>query len=379
MSGVYLDSLATTACDPAVVRAMVPCLDRDFGNPASAHAPGRRAAELVDTARRACAGLLGVHASEILFTSGATESNNLCLRGLVDRSGERCRLLSTQIEHRSVLEPLRLLQRQGADVLLAPVNDGGRVNLEWIREHLDDRTRLISVHLANNELGTLQPLSRIVAMAQDVGALVHVDAAQAVGKVPVDVPALGVDYLSFSAHKFYGPKGVGGLWVRSGAPRPESLLRGGSQEAGLRPGTLNVPGIVGMGAAAQVAAECMAQEMPRLAALRDRFEREMMERIPGLVANGASESRLPGVSSLRFPDADAEALMLEAPQVACSAGSACMAGSGDISHVLRACGLSDDDAASSLRFGLGRWTTDADIDCAVEALAAAWRRATQPI
>lgn len=372
---IYLDYHATTPLDPRVLEAMRPYLEAEFGNPSSAlHLLGRRAAAAVEEAREQVAALIGARAHEVVFTSGATESNNLAILGVARASTERRKLVSTPIEHKSVLEPLRYLASQGFDVVYLPVDLHGRVDLEAAERLIDEETLLVSVQTANNEIGTLQEIAQIVAIAKVHGALVHTDAAQAVGKIPIDVEVWGVDLLSISAHKLYGPKGVGALYVRGG-PRKGPLMPlafGGGQEGGLRPGTLNVPGIVGLGEACALAYEEMAQEAERVRKLRDRLEEGLKERIPGLKVNGDLKNRLPGNSSLTFPGVEAEALILNLPELALSMGSACNSGALEPSYVLTAIGLSREDASSTVRIGLGRFTREDDVEIAVEKITEAY-------
>lgn len=361
---IYLDYHATTPCDPVVIETMLPYLGEMFGNPNSLHRAGRLAADAVEQARAQVAGLIGAQPSEVVFTAGATESDNIALLGLARGvPGNRRRIVTTAIEHKAVLNPCRELQKQGFDVVILPVKRDGQIDLDVVRDAITEDTLLVSVQAANNEIGTIQPISEITNLAHEKGAFVHSDAAQAVGKIPVDVETWGGDLLSISAHKLYGPKGVGALYVRGGTySLPlKPLLFGGGQERELRPGTLNVPGIVGFGKACHLCSELLPKESKRVAALRDHLEKLLLNAIHDIKRNGALDNRLPGNSSLTFPKVDAEALIANTPDLALSTGSACTSGALEPSHVLLAIGLSREEAYSTVRIGLGRFTTEADI------------------
>ncbi|MGA8765837.1 MAG: cysteine desulfurase family protein [Candidatus Acidiferrales bacterium] len=371
---VYLDYNATTPVDPAVLEAMLPFLGEYFGNAGSIHSPGQRARAAVDAARESVAALIGAKPSEIVFTSGGTEADNLALFGTVAASPKpRKHVITTAIEHHAILHSCDELARQGVEVTVVPVSTApdsqGIVDPEEIRRALRPETVLISVMHANNELGTIQPIEEIARIAAEAGVCFHCDAVQSAGKVPLDVTKLGVDLLSISAHKFCGPKGVGALYVRSGrqiAPR----FYGGHAERDRRPGTENVPGIVGLGKAAELARKLLPEDGVRLGGLRDRLETALLERIPNVLINGDRSRRVPNTSNLSFPGAGGEALLiaLDLQGVACSTGAACSSGSTEPSHVLLAAGLSHDDARSSLRFSLGRPTTADEIDRAIEVI-----------
>jgi len=371
-SRVYLDYNATTPVDPAVLDAMLPFLGSNFGNAGSVHTPGQVARAAVDAARDSVAALLGASPNEIVFTSGGTEADNLALFGAVAASTKaRKHVITTAIEHHAILHSCEELARQGIDVTVVPVRNGsdgqGIVDPEEIRRAIRPETVLISVMHANNELGTIQPIEEIARMASDAGVCFHCDAVQSAGKVPLDVKKLGVDLLSISAHKFCGPKGVGALYVRAGrqiSPR----AWGGHAERDRRAGTENVPGIVAIGAAAEIARARLAEDALRLSALRDRLENTLLERVPHVRVNGDRSRRVPNTSNLSFPGAGGEALLiaLDLQGLACSTGAACSSGSTEPSHVLLAAGLSHDDARSSLRFSLGRPSTAEDIDRAIE-------------
>ena len=375
---IYLDHHATTPVDPAVVAAMLPFFTQEFGNPSSRHHDfGQRAHAAVEEARGRLAALIGAEASEIVFTSGATESDNLAVRGAARAAAGRGRhLVTTTLEHPAVLEPCRTLEREGFTVTRVGTGADGVVRAADVAAALRPDTALVSVMAANNEIGTIQPLGEIGALCRQAGVLFHSDAVQALGRIPVDVEAWRVDLMSLSAHKMYGPKGVGALYVRQGR-RPRVRLQpqaeGGAQEKGLRSGTLNVPGIVGFGVAARLAAEAFENgEADRIASLRDRLLRSLRERIDGVEVNGALAPRLPGNLHVSIPRAEAETLLLSmGTNYAISTGAACAEAGGKGSHVLRALGLPDDRVFTSLRFGIGRYNTAQEIDAVVDALAGA--------
>ena len=371
---VYLYYNATTPVDPAVLDAMLPFLGEDFGNAGSVHTPGQRARAAVDAAREAVAALVGANPQEIVFTSGGTEADNLAVFGAVALSTKpRRHVVSTAIEHHAVLHSCEELVRQGVEVTLVPVRQGrdrqGIVDLEEIRRALRSETVLISVMHANNELGTIQPIEEIAGLAAERGICFHCDAVQSAGKIALDVNKLGVDLLSISAHKFCGPKGVGALYVRSGR-RISPRAWGGHAERDRRAGTENVPGIVGFGKAAELARKLLPEDGARIGSLRDRLENALLDRVPSVWVNGDRTHRVPNTSNVSFPGAGGEALLiaLDLQGLACSTGAACSSGSTEPSHVLLAAGLSQDAARSSLRFSLGRPTTAADIDRAVETI-----------
>ncbi|MER3555215.1 MAG: IscS subfamily cysteine desulfurase [Meiothermus sp.] len=378
MKVIYLDNHATTPCDPRVLQAMLPYFTEFFGNPSSSlHQPGRKAAQAVEHARGQVAELIGAKPGEIVFTSGASESNNLAIFGVAEAyRGERQRIVTTPIEHKAVLEPFRQLTRGGFEAVFLPVDARGRVDLEAAQQVIDDRTLLVSVQAANNEIGTIQPVPEIAALAHRCGALVHCDAAQAVGKIPLDVGSWDVDLLSISAHKLYGPKGVGALYVAQGLKKTalQPQILGGGQESGLRSGTLNVPGIVGLGEACEIARVSMPEESRRISRLRDAFESGLRAVIPGIRVNGDLENRLPGNSSITFPDIEADALLLNMPHVALSMGSACNAGAIEPSYVLTSIGLSRDLAHSTVRIGWGRFNQEDDVATALACLSEAYSR-----
>ncbi len=376
-SVIYLDYNATTPCDPRVVDAMLPYFGQRFANPSSrSHRPGQEAALAVEDARRSVANVLGVRPAEVVFTAGATEANNMAIRGVAEVLASRGRHLVSQVtEHPSVLEPLRWLERRGWEVELLGVDRHGRVRLEELEKAVRPDTVLVSLMAANNETGTLQPVAEAARLAHAKGALLHCDAAQAVGKVALNVEALGADLLSLSAHKFYGPKGVGALVVRRAAGvRPRPVLVGSSQEGGLRPGTLNVPGIVGLATALTLAAGGLRDEEAALAALRDGLERRLREALDGVHVHGHPVHRLPGTTNLGFDGVDGEALLASLGGLAVSPGSACASGSPEPSPVLSAMGVPADLARASFRISLGRPTTEEEVERAAELLMAAVRR-----
>jgi cysteine desulfurase len=377
---IYLDNNATTPADPSVVEAMLPYFTQAFGNASQQHRYGAEAAAAVDRARAQVASLIGARPREIVFTSGATESNNLAIVGVAHRSREEgTHLVTVLTEHASVLAPCRQLEREGFTVTYLPVGGYGQIDPGSVAEAVTDRTVLVSVMAANNEIGTLHPIREIGEICRERGVLFHTDAVQALGKIPLDVEDLSVDLLSLSAHKVYGPKGVGALFVRSRQPevRLQPLLFGGGQERGLRSGTLAVPNIVGFGRACTLCAEILDREPRRLLALQDRLFARLAERLDGLSLNGHPSARLPGLLNVRFPAVDGDALLFALKDVAVSQGSACAAGSFEPSHVLRALGVSDEQAKASLRFGIGRFTTEDEIDRAAESVAAAVTRLRQ--
>lgn len=371
---IYMDNNATTRCDPVVVDAMLPYFTKWYGNSATGlHPQGRRAAKAVDLAREQVATLIGAAPAEIIFTSGATESNNLALLGLARRAagGNRKRIVTTAVEHKAVLEPIHYLTALGYETLILPVTSDGCVELEVARAAIDERTLIVSVQAANNEIGTLQPVSEIASFAHAVGALVHSDAAQAAGKIPIDALEWGVDMLSLSAHKFYGPKGIGALYVRSGtrAIPLEPLIFGGGQERSIRSGTSNVPAIVGLGAAAACCASLLSQEAKQIAEMRDSLESQLVAALDGAWVNGANSARLPNTSSVTIPGIDADGLLLAMPDVMLGVGSACSAGALEPSHVLQAIGLSRSQASSTIRLSLGRFNSKGEIPAAVDRIA----------
>jgi cysteine desulfurase len=368
---VYLDFHATTPVDPRVLEAMLPYFTEQFGNPASRqHAYGWESQKAVDTARSQVAALIGASPSEIVFTSGASESNNLAIKGAVHARRDRGdHIITAATEHKSVLDSCNCLEREGCRITRLGVDTRGFIDLDALRSAITDRTILISIMAANNEIGALQPLAEIGAIAQDRGVLFHTDAAQAAGKIPLDVSAAGIDLLSLTGHKYYGPKGAGALYVRRRKPRLELTCQidGGGHENGFRSGTLNVPGLVGLGRAAELCREEMPQESARLSAMRDRLFAGLQRSLDGVRLNGpTNDRRLPHNLHVSFDDVEGEALLMALGDLAVSTGSACSSGSQAPSHVLQAIGAIGDRAGASIRFGLGRPTTEEHIDFAID-------------
>ncbi|HKC56597.1 MAG TPA: cysteine desulfurase NifS [Vicinamibacterales bacterium] len=371
MQRIYLDHNATTPLLPAVVERMTAVLRDEFGNPSSVHHFGQQAKAVIDEARTDAANLIGAEPSEVLFTSGGTEADNIAIRGAaeaLETTGRR-HLVASAIEHEAVLNTLKALAKRGWRVTLLPVDQSGVVSPAALREALADDTAVVSVMHANNEIGTIQPVAELARVARERGALFHTDAVQSAGKIAVDVKTLGVDMLSMSAHKFYGPKGVGALWIRRGL-RVMPLLTGGRQERSRRAGTENVSGIVGMGVAARIASGKMAEEGRRLSALRDRLEAGILGAVPGTAVNGSPGARVPNTSNISFDRVEAESLLiaLDLQGVAVSTGSACSSGTLEPSHVLKAMGFNAHRTQNSIRFSLGAANTEAEIDRVIGVL-----------
>jgi cysteine desulfurase len=361
-----MDNQATTRTDPRVVEAMLPYFSEHYGNAASRqHVFGRKAAEAAELARSQVAELIGASPREIIFTSGATESNNLAIKGLgamYRRKGNH--IVTVQTEHHAVLDPCRRLEREGFRVTYLPVDRYGQVTPEQVAEALDEAAILVSVMSANNEIGTLQPIGAIGRVCKERGVFFHTDAAQAVGKIPLDVEEMGIDLLSISAHKLYGPKGIGALFLRSRNPRvrPEPLFEGGGHERGLRSGTLPVPSIVGFGAACALCLAELPLEAERLTGLRERLRTGIIKQIEEVYCNGHPVERLPGNLNLSFAYIESDALLMSLKDVAVSSGSACTTASQEPSYVLRALGVPEDLARASIRFGLGRFNSAEEIE-----------------
>ncbi len=366
---IYMDNHSTTRVDPRALEAMLPFFSESYGNAASkSHAFGWRAAEAVEEAREQVAALVGAEAREIVWTSGATEADNLAVKGAARfHAGRGRHVVTCRTEHKAVLDAARALEREGFEVQLLDVERDGRLDPARVRAALRPDTVLVSVMHANNETGVVHPIAEIARAAHERGALFHCDAAQSAGKLPFDVEALGVDLASLSAHKLYGPKGVGALYVRRRPVRARlvPLLDGGGHERGLRPGTLDVPGIVGFGKAAELAGAALASEPARLLALRERLRAGLLAGLDGVTVNGSLEHRLPGNLNVSFAGVEGEALMMAVREVAVSAGSACTSASLEPSYVLRAMGVSGALAHASIRFGLGRFNTEEEVDHAV--------------
>jgi cysteine desulfurase len=366
----FLDYNSTTPVDPEVLAAMLPYLAENFGNASSIHSVGQSARAAVDRARESVAALLGAKPAEIVFTSGGTEADNLAIFGIVAASSAaKKHIVSTAIEHHAVLHSCQALERQGIAVTFAPVRRDGIVDPVEIRRALRPETILISVMQTNNELGTIQPIEEIGKIAAEADVYFHCDAVQAAGKLPLDVNQLGVDLLSISAHKIYGPKGIGALYVRSGTPL-EPQFHGGHHERDRRPGTENVPGIVGLGKAAELAQKNLAADTARITTLRDRFEAALLAAIPSVRVSGDRTRRVGNTTNLTFAGAGGEALLiaLDLQGIACSTGAACSSGAVEPSHVLLAAGLTPEEARSSLRLSLGRPTTDDEIEYALAVI-----------
>jgi cysteine desulfurase len=369
---IYLDYNATTPVDPAVLEAMLPFFSGQFGNAASIHTTGQKARSAVETAREQVAALINAHPQEIIFTSGGTESDNHAIFGMFNPTNYAgANLISTVIEHEAVLNTCQALAARGVTVAYLAANRDGQIGPQHLRDLLHDLpvTSLVSVMHANNELGTVQPLEEIGRIAAEADVYFHTDAVQSAGKLPIDVNALQVDLLSLSAHKIYGPKGVGALYIRSGTPLRQFLF-GGHHQRGFRPGTENVAGVVGLGKAAELAAASLEHDATRISALRDDLERGFLQRIPQSRVNAATSPRTPNTTNILFPGVDGEALLiaLDLKGLSCSTGSACSSGAVEPSHVLTAIGLTPAEARSSLRFSLGRHTTRQEIDAALLAI-----------
>lgn len=381
---VYLDNQATTRCDPRVLQAMLPWFTEEYGNPHSAeHAMGRRAEEAVEAGRAQVAALLGVEPRELVFTSGATESNNLAIKGAArfaaSMGDPRRRIVTVQTEHKCLLEAVRDLAAEGFEPVFLPVGADGLVDPSSLRQALRTPTLLVSVMAVNNETGVIQDVPALAAAAKEAGALFHSDLAQAAGKIPLDLKAAAVDLASVSGHKLYGPKGVGALFVRR-RPRVRlvPLFSGGGQERGLRSGTLPAPLAVGLGEACRLAAAEMAGEAVRIGALRQTLLERLLAAEPAIRVNGTMAARIAGNLSLTFPAATAAELMRAVPDLCVSTGSACSSAAIEPSYVLRAMGLSAEAAARTLRIGIGRFTSAADIDYAAASLAAAHAACRNP-
>ncbi|MGH9458046.1 MAG: cysteine desulfurase family protein [Thermoanaerobaculia bacterium] len=371
---VYLDHHATTPCDPRVLEKMLPFFTETFGNPAAVTSPhGRRAATAVEDARAAVADFLRVRPAEVVFTAGATESNNMAIRGLAAPGSH---VVTSAVEHKSVLEPLARLARAGVEVTILPVDGEGFVDPERVRDAIRPSTVLVSVMAANGEIGTIEPVAAIGAICRDAGVRFHTDATQAVGKIPVDLSEIPCDLLSLSAHKIYGPKGIGALVIRRGV-RLEPLVIGGGQEKGWRSGTVNVPGTIGLAAALELRRAEMEEEAVRLAALRDHLRERIVREITDTRIHGPRELRLPGNLNVSFRGIDAESLMFALRRFSVSSGSACSAGEREPSHVLRAIGADDAAALGSIRFGLGKTTSRTEIDRLADDLVATVGRLRQ--
>jgi cysteine desulfurase len=363
---IYMDNHATSPLDPRVLEAMLPYFTSKFGNAASRnHSFGWTAEQGVETAREQIAKLIGATAKEIIFTSGATESNNLAIKGIAEMYRERGNHIITQVtEHKAVLDTCKRLEKYGYRVTYLPVKADGLIDLEDLKRAMDDKTILVTIMFANNEIGVVQPVAEIGKLCHERNIIFHTDAVQAIGKIPVDVNAMNIDVLSLTAHKLYGPKGAGALYVRRRNPRVQisAQMDGGGHERGMRSGTLNVPGIVGLGAACEIAREEMASESARLTRLRDKLKTKMESALDYVHVNGSLEHRLPGNLNMSFVYVEGESLLMGINEIAVSSGSACTSATLEPSYVLKALGLGDDVAHSSIRFGLGRFNSEAEVD-----------------
>lgn len=363
---IFLDNHSTTRVDPRVVEAMLPYFGENYGNAASKqHEFGWKADAAVEYARKQIAQLVGAECSGIIFTSGATESINLALKGVAEaQASEGNHIVTVQTEHKAVLDTCARLERHGFEITYLPVDRTGLISLDSLKNAITSKTILVSIMMANNEVGTIAPIGEIGELCREAGVTFHTDATQAVGKISVNVAKMNIDLMSFSAHKMYGPKGVGALYVRANRPkvRLTALIDGGGHERGMRSGTLNVPAIVGFGKAAALAQENMSMEPKRVAAFRDELESGITSQLDEVMVNGNQAHRLPNNSNMTFKGVNADRLILDMKDIAVSSGSACSSASPEPSHVLRAIGLGDEDVLSSIRFGLGRFTTAEEID-----------------
>ncbi len=363
---IYMDNHATTPLDPRVLEAMMPYFTEKFGNSASRNHPfGWAAEEGVETAREQVAKLVGATAKEIIFTSGATESDNLAIKGVAEMYREKGNHIITAVtEHKAVLDTCKRLEKNGYRVTYMPVQKNGLIDLEDLKRAIDDKTILVTIMAASNEIGVLQPIAEIGKLCHERGVLFHTDAVQAIGKVPIDVNKQNIDLMSITAHKLYGPKGVGALYVRRKNPRVQlqAIIDGGGHERGMRSGTLNVAGIVGLGKACEIARLEMDEEGKRLGALRDRLKERIMSRLDETYINGTMEHRLPGNLNISFAYVEGESLLMGISEIAVSSGSACTSATLEPSYVLKALGTGDDLAHSSIRFGIGRFNTEAEVD-----------------
>lgn len=375
---IYLDNSATTPVDPRVLEAMLPYFCDQFGNAASrSHSFGWEAEKAVDHARESVASLINADAKDIVFTSGATESDNIAIKGVARMYRDKGNHVITQTtEHKAILDPCKWLEQEGFRVTYLPVSPQGRISLDELKKAMTPDTTLVSIMTANNEIGTVQPIKEIGALCKEREVLFHTDACQAYGKIPIDVEAMGIDLLSLSAHKLYGPKGVGALYVRRKKPRvrAEPVLHGGGHERGIRSGTLNVPGIVGLGKAAEIARQEMADESKRFAALRDRLWKLLSDALTDIARNGDPEHGLPNILNVSFCYVEGESLMMGINDIAVSSGSACTSASLEPSYVLKALGVGDELAHSSIRFSIGRFNTQDEIDYAAKRVTETVKR-----
>jgi len=379
---IYLDYNASTPVDERVLSTMLPYFSEVYGNPSNGyHWQGRKAARAIESARGAVAGLIGAQASEIIFTSGATESNNLAILGFARASKgrdrhNRTRIVISSVEHKAVIQPAKTLSAEGFEVVFLPVDNRGIVKVEEAEKLIDDRTLMVSIQAANNETGVIHPIPELIDIAHQHGAIFHCDASQAVGKISVDVKAWDVDLLSLSGHKFYGPKGIGALYLKGGQFRStfEPLCFGGNQEKGTRPGTENVPAIVGLGEASRLAQELLEEERQRIQQLRDMMEERLLEQLPSASVNGAGTKRLPNTINITIPKVPADVLLLNLPEVMMGTGSACSSGTPSPSHVLLSMGLNSELASATVRISLGRFTSEEEIERAINLIISAVKK-----
>jgi cysteine desulfurase len=367
---IYMDNHATTPMDPRVLEAMLPYFTEHFGNAASRnHAFGWQAEEAVEKSRKQIADLIGANAKEIVFTSGATESNNLAIKGVAEMYAERGNhIITAATEHKAVLDTTKKLEKHGYRITYLPVQQDGLIDLDMLRDAITDKTILVSIMYANNEIGVIQPIREIGRICKERGVLFHTDATQAVGKIPVNVLADNIDLMSLTGHKMYGPKGIGALYVRRKSPRVQltAQMDGGGHERGMRSGTLNVPGIVGLGKACELCKNEMAEESKRLAYLRDKLKDRLLAELDEVFINGSMEHRLPHNLNISFAYVEGESLLMGINDVAVSSGSACTSATLEPSYVLKALGAGDDIAHSSIRFGIGRFNTEEEVDYVAE-------------
>jgi len=374
---IYLDNQATTQCDPEVLEAMIPFFSTSFGNAASTHSLGQLSYKAIQNARQELSGLLGGEPDELIFTSGATESNNIAIVGSANayrsNNWKRRKIITSKLEHKSVLGPITALEKEGWQISYLPFDSVGRIDITKAAELITDETFLLSVQMANSEIGTIQDISLLSELARDKGVIVHCDASQALGKIPFDVDSIGIDLLSISAHKIYGPQGVGALWINKYTQMNiQPLMYGGNSVKNIRPGTLPTALIVGFGKASKLCSMNSTDESKRISGIRDRFEDELKYKIHGIKVNGDILKRLPNNSNITFPRISSEALLANLPNIMASTGSACESGSIEPSRILTSIGLSREEAANSIRFGFGRFTTAEEAKTAVEMIVDTW-------
>jgi cysteine desulfurase len=376
---IYLDNNATTPCDPMVLEKMLPYFNEIYGNPNNGlHWQGRKSAKAIEESREQIASLIGARAKEIFFTSGATEGNNLSLLGFArkNKTINKRKIITSSIEHKSILNTCKALEKEGIEVLILPVSKNGQIQAEVLNQIIDNDTLMVSIQAANNETGTIQPIKELVEIAHSHGAIFHCDATQAIGKIPFDVISLDLDLVSFSSHKIYGPKGIGALFIKGGKSMYsiEPLWYGGGQERDLRPGTSNTPGIVGFGEACRLCSDLIMEESKKISILRNIFESILIGKFLHIQINGISSDRLPNTSNLTFFGVDADALILNAPRIMIGTGSACNSGAIEPSHVLIEIGLSREEANSSVRVSFGRFNNEKDSILAADELINSYQK-----